>query len=292
MENNLLSVIGSFPALQQLTVLGLDSPAALDPRRLSTGSFPALQKLHLAGRDGDCLISVLNISPLMNHLTHLNLKHILTDNRRDDHGQIGEWIACDLLPWLKNSPYLQSLILKIDSFEGVEVPYDIGYDDLVETFSKLPLQSVTLAGVKLGELVYDLESLKNAFPHVTDLHVLDQPGTPLILGCFAELPKLQHLEVRLDLERIDRCPERASRCRLHTLESSTGGAIGYRHEDLEITGAALLMIYPNLRKVVWPPSKQNDSPKVLAQRRFVDHLNRHINLKREMNELQTKLGLL
>ncbi|KAG8696962.1 hypothetical protein FRC09_008170, partial [Ceratobasidium sp. 395] len=286
-ESDSFRIISSFPALHQLTVLGLDSPVTLDPSSLSTKSFPSLRKLCISGLDGDLLSSILGVRPLMSHLTHLNIEYILDGNLNDDQG---ERIVCDLLSRLKNSPRLQSLELHLTSSEARDKPYDIGYDDLVGIFSKLPLQAITLAGVQLGELVYDLDFLRRAWPEVVSLSIPDQPGSLLVLRCFAELPSLQHLEVRLELGDLDNCPKEASRCQLRTLESSAFGTIGYNHEDLQPTGAALILIFPNLRRVLWPSSMENDPPEAITQRRFVERLNRHIALGREMDRLSSKLG--
>ncbi|KAG8699422.1 hypothetical protein FRC08_005320 [Ceratobasidium sp. 394] len=222
----------------------------------------------------------------MSRLTHLELECRLDDPESDDEDDRGEWIVSNLLSRLENSPHLLSLSLDINYFNE---PHNIGCDDLMEIFSELPLEAISLTGVQVDDWAYNAEHLKTVWLNVTSIHLPDQHGSPSVLECFAQLPRLQYLKINLYLEEVEYClDDEASLCPLHTLESSDGD-IAQEPEDLEFIGEFLLLLFPNLRQVVWPPAQKNASLEVAAQERFVGFLNQHITLKREVEELKAKL---
>ncbi|KAG9086342.1 hypothetical protein FS749_003699 [Ceratobasidium sp. UAMH 11750] len=232
-EGDSLVVIGLLPALHRLTVLGLDGLPISSPHALPTESFPALRELRLAGLYVGSMISLLSIPPLMSRLTHLELECRLDDPESDDEDDRGEWIVSNLLSRLENSPHLLSLSLDINYFNE---PHNIGCDDLMEIFSELPLEAISLTGVQVDDWAYNAEHLKTVWLNVTSIHLLDQHGSPSALECFAQLPRLQYLKISLYLEEVEYCPDdEASLCPLHTLESSDGD-IAQEPEDLEFIG--------------------------------------------------------
>ncbi|KAG9111574.1 hypothetical protein FRC07_008032, partial [Ceratobasidium sp. 392] len=231
-----LLAISSLPALHRLTVLGFDVLNEEEPAALPVDSFPSLRELHLAGLQEDHTISVLSIPPLMSHLTHVELEHrVDVDDADEDDGQ-GAWIAFEILPLLKNSPLLRTFVLTVRSSKTRE-PYDIAYPELMETFSKLPLETISLTGVQLDDWGYDPKCLVTAWPNVTRVEMPDQFGGNLILQGFSQLPKLQWLKLSLYLRELEKpWPEVKSLSPLHTLESSEGGITVTRPEELEWTG--------------------------------------------------------
>ncbi|KAG8694208.1 hypothetical protein FRC08_008627 [Ceratobasidium sp. 394] len=88
------------------------------------------------------------------------------------------------------------------------------------------------------------------------------------------------------LEDSTQGSEIPSFCPLHTLEFSGGSSIVYMPNQLEPTRRFLMALFPDLRKVVWPKDKNNKSPSFMAQQRFIGFLNRHMALKRELEELK------
>ncbi|KAG8738011.1 hypothetical protein FRC10_007404 [Ceratobasidium sp. 414] len=286
-ERDSLLVISSLPALRRLTVFGFDGVPVLHTDSLSSESFPTLHELQLAELDRECLTSVLRLPPLMSHLTHLELDYQLDEPGSDDEEDQGERIALDVLSRLEDSPRLRSLDLNVNFFGE---PHDIGRKDVMEIFSKLPLESITLGGMRVGYLTYNAEHLKTAWLNVTSVHMPDQLGSPNVLRHFAQLPRLQYLEVNLCLEIVVDCPNEVSLCPLHTLESSDDGDIAHEPEDLGPIGDFLLTLFPNLGKVVWPRAQKNGPPEAAAQERFVGFLNQYMALKREVEGLKAKLG--
>ncbi|KAG9121634.1 hypothetical protein FRC07_002339, partial [Ceratobasidium sp. 392] len=166
LEKDPLCVISSLPQLRRLIVLTSGASVVLRPPELPKGSFPALQQLQLKGLSPYEVIAILSIPSLMRNLTDLELKFKLYLLDEDEDRE--EWIASELLSHLKLCPDLQSLDLDLDPTGILDEPYDIGHQDLMDTFSKLPLINVTMGGVHLGDWART-GSLIPVWPNVTSL---------------------------------------------------------------------------------------------------------------------------
>ncbi|KAG8682864.1 hypothetical protein FRC09_016481, partial [Ceratobasidium sp. 395] len=201
------SVISSMPQLRRLIVLTSGTGIVLRPPILPRNSFPALHQLHLKGLSPYEVIAILGVPPLMSQLTHLELKFKLYQLDEDEDRE--EWIASDMFSLLKFSPNLQSLDLDLDPTMNLDQGYDIGHQDIMDTFSRLPLVNVTLGGVHLGDWAYT-GSLKSVWPNVTSLRMRDQFASPRILSCFAQLPRVQYLLLDVHLEDFREFPKVAS----------------------------------------------------------------------------------
>ncbi|KAG8699945.1 hypothetical protein FRC12_022667 [Ceratobasidium sp. 428] len=282
------SVISSMPQLRRLIVLTSGTGIVLRPPILPRNSFPALHQLHLKGLSPYEVIAILDVPPLMSQLTHLELKFKLYQLDEDEDRE--EWIASDMFSLLKFSPNLQSLDLDLDPTMNLDQGYDIGHQDIMDTFSRLPLVNVTLGGVHLGDWAYT-GSLKSVWPNVTSLRMRDQFASPRILSCFAQLPRVQYLLLDVHLEDFREFPKVASLCPLHTLECSAGSSTVCEPEQLDYTKRFLLALFPNLRTVVWPEDKGNDSPEFISHKRFIGFLNQHIALKREVAAVKARFGV-
>ncbi|KAG8699423.1 hypothetical protein FRC08_005321 [Ceratobasidium sp. 394] len=287
-EKDSLCVLGSLPQLHRLVVLTSGTSVVLRPPELPSKSFPALQQLHIKGLSPYEVIAILGIPTLMSGLTHLELKFKL--DQLDEDEDRDEWIACELLSLLGLSPQLLSLDADLDPTKDHDDPYDIGHQDLMDTFSKLPLVNVALGGMHLGDWAYT-GSLKSVWPNVTILRMRNQFASPRILSCFAQLPRVQYLMLNVFLEDFREWPKVVSLCPLQTLECSPGGSTVCEPELLDYTGRFLLALFPNLRTVVWPEDKANESPETIAHHRFIGFLNQHLALKRELEQLKMRFGI-
>ncbi|KAG8702613.1 hypothetical protein FRC09_004647 [Ceratobasidium sp. 395] len=281
-KENLL-VISSLPALHRLAILGIYGPDVLEPEGLSMDSFPALRELRLAGLVTYDQVSVLGILPIMRHLTHLELECSIDYDDADEGNPDDEWIASELLPQLGNSPELLCLVLKFKHSRQNYIPCDIRGIALTEIFPKLPLEQVILEGA----CVYSWEYLTEAWANVSSIRISDQCVGMEELEVLTQLPRLQYLRMCLDLAGVGGWVARleTSQSPLHILESSKPGAIGVEPEELEDTAEVLLKLFPNLQELVWTRGSE-------AERAFVEILNQHIVLKREIEEMKMKIGVM
>ncbi|KAG8732154.1 hypothetical protein FRC12_019407 [Ceratobasidium sp. 428] len=233
-EDDSILVVSSLPVLRRLTIVGSTSSEIPNFDDFRVDSFPALLELHLAGSEEYDLAATLTIPPLMSHLTHLELDYWPEDQDLDLNA-IDSLIDYGAFRQLKNSPHLLFFALVVDSEERAK-PYDIGDVNPVETFSGLPLETIILIGVEADAWMYDVNRLKTAWVNVTSVSMPDQLGLPSVLKCFAQLPALLDLKIKLSLATAWDYPEEPSTCPLHTLESSSGGMIQIEPEDLKGVG--------------------------------------------------------
>lgn len=231
LEHDSLGVLGSIPQLRRL-IVHTSAGAPLRSQTIPDSCFPALKQLHLRGVNPYDIIVILNITPMMRQLVTLELKFhpdgIDEDEDRD------EWLAQSLLTLLKHTPCLSFFHLELDINPALEEPYDIGDQDVMDTFSKLPLISLTLSGVHISDWART-GSLRTVWPNVTNLCMKNQFASPLILSCFSQLPKLQHLTLNICLEDFVAFPKVPSVCPLTTLEFSREASTVYEPEHLEYT---------------------------------------------------------
>ncbi|KAG8698300.1 hypothetical protein FRC09_007302 [Ceratobasidium sp. 395] len=284
LEKESLLAISFLPALRRLTVLGVYGPDVLEPQELSMDSFPALRELRLAGLVTYDQASVLGILPIMRHLTHLELECKIDDDDTDeDDPDEGDSIASELLPQLGNSPELLCLVLKFKHSRQDYKPCDIGGIALTEIFPELPLEQVILEGACISSWGY----LTSACANVMSIQLSDQRAGIHELEMIARLPRLRYLRMSLDLSYVAGWVAllETSQSPLHTLESSAAGEIGVEPEELEDTAVVLLKLFPNLQELVWTPGSE-------AERAFVEILNQHIVLKREIEEMKMKIGVI
>ncbi|KAB5589448.1 hypothetical protein CTheo_7102 [Ceratobasidium theobromae] len=284
LEPDPLRLIASLPHLSRLSVYSSGNRIVLRPPALSHEAFPSLRELCLQGVDPYEAASIMRIPSIMKHLTTLEL--ILHPERLDEDEDREEWITSSLLTLLSNCPNLNMFHLDLDPNLDLEDAYDIGDQDVMDTFSKLPLVSLTLSGVHISDWA-STGSLRTVWPSVTTLRMRNQFASPLILSCFAQLPRLQHLTLNIYLEGFIACPKLPSFCPLHTLEISAGGT-AFEPENLEYTSRFLLSLFPSLRRVVWAGYHGDETPEQAAQRRFIGFLNHHLTMRRELEELRAR----
>ncbi|CAE7185602.1 unnamed protein product [Rhizoctonia solani] len=284
-----LKVIGSLPYLTRLAVYSSGGMLVLQPPPLPDDSFPSLNELSLQDIHPYEAASIMQIAPLMKRLTLLELitnpEYLEFDDSRE------EWITGTLLLLLSNSPKLNALHVDLDPLRDIDDPYDIGHQDVMDTFSKLPLISLTLSGVHVGVWA-ETGSLKTVWPLLSSLRMRNQYASPLVLSCFAQLPRLQHLTLSVYLEDMVIRPSVLVLCPLLTLEISDGIVTAVEPEDLEHTSRFLLSLFPRLRRITWSKFRPETLAEEVQQRRFIGFLNQHLNMRRELDELRAERLLL
>ncbi|QRV81386.1 hypothetical protein RhiJN_09401 [Ceratobasidium sp. AG-Ba] len=201
--------IGSLPNLRRLCINTKSDSGDLEPDVIPPGSFPALQELCLA----DTLISfetiqILNILPLIEKITHLELAYTTTTPEdEEDVEDHAEHIASEILPPLKHACCLSVLdfYVNYDAAFG-NCPYDIGHQSLVEIFAALPLHTIIMRGAHFGSWMRDSDALNIAWSNVVKLELWDQK-TPLnLLQYFVHLPKLEFLLLEFQFESVPEIP--------------------------------------------------------------------------------------
>ncbi|KAH7325200.1 hypothetical protein B0J17DRAFT_682626 [Rhizoctonia solani] len=289
LQTDSLRAIGSLPCLTRLSVYSSGGLVVLQPPYLSDNSFPSLNELSLQDINPYETAAIMQIAPLMKRLTLLELitnpEYLDFDESRD------EWITGTLLLLLANSPRLNALHVDLDPLRDIDESYDIGHQDVMDTFSKLPLISLTLSGVHIGDWA-STGSLKTVWPLLSSLRMRNQYASPLVLSCFAQLPRLGHLTLSVCLENMVIRPTVLSICPLQTLEISDGIVTMMEPEDLEHTAQFLLSLFPRLRRIVWTKFGPDTLQEEVEQRRFIGFLNHHLSMRRELEELRARCFLL
>ncbi|CAE6467033.1 unnamed protein product [Rhizoctonia solani] len=284
LQTDSLKAIGSLPCLTRLSVYSSGGLVVLQPPFLSDNSFPALNELSLQDINPYEAAAIMQIVPLTRRLTLLEL--ITNPEYLDFDESREEWITGTLLLLLANCPRLNTLHVDLDPLREIEEPYDIGHQDVMDTFSKLPLISLTLSGVHIGDWA-STGSLKTVWPFLSSLRMRNQYANPLTLSCFAQLPRLQHLTLSVCLGNMVIQPTVLLLCPLQTLEISDGIVTMIEPEDLDHTSRFLLSLFPRLRRIVWTKFGM-DTLQEVQQRRFIGFLNQHMSMRRELDELRAR----
>ncbi|KAG8702614.1 hypothetical protein FRC09_004648 [Ceratobasidium sp. 395] len=238
LENDSVLIVGSLPMLRRLTIVGPIIPVIPDSDVFSMDSFPALRQLHLAGSHeyANGLARILSISALMSRLTRLELEYWPEDDLSFHPDTMDVLVESGAFEQLRNAPHLRSLAFRVDPEERA-TPYDIGHLDLMETFSGLSLETIVLTGVKASAWMSDVNRFREVWMNMTRVSMPDQLGSHSVLECFAQLPRLRYLKIKLFLEAAgDYDPEDLSMCLLNTLESSAGGIVPIEPEHLKPLG--------------------------------------------------------
>ncbi|KAG8687424.1 hypothetical protein FRC11_007257 [Ceratobasidium sp. 423] len=289
LQSDTLNAIGSLPYLTRLSVYSSGGLLVLQPPHPSGNLFPSLNELSLQDINPYEAASIMQIAPLMKHLTLLEL--IINPDYLDFDELREDWITGTLLQLLSNSPRLNALHIDLDPLRELDEPYDIGHQDVMDTFSKLPLISLTLSGVHIGDWA-STGSLKSVWPLLSSLRMRNQYSSPLILSCFAQLPRLQHLTLSVCLENMVIRPAMLLPCPLQTLEISDGVVTMMEPEDLEPTSRFLLSLFPRLRRVIWTKFGPDMLTEEVQQRRFIGFLNQHLTMRRDLDESRARCSLL
>ncbi|KAG8698301.1 hypothetical protein FRC09_007303 [Ceratobasidium sp. 395] len=290
-EQGTLPIIGSLPQLHQITVLDSGARNNFHAKALSKESFHALRKLRVRGVSLPETTGILSIPSLMRHLTHIELSFVYEYDPEDEEleDKKSELMVNDLLLCLSNAPSLARLDFDLDPNKLDYEPLNIGSQRIMDMFSKLPLETVSLTGLHLGDWARK-GNLAAVWPRLTSLRMRDQVTTPSMLYHFSQIPQIRDLMLHVWLCALEEAQavELLSHCPLRTLEFSACSACDSESSLLKPTGRFIMGLFPSLREIVWPKDKGNTSPDYLAQQRFIGFLNLHIKLMREWNELKAK----
>ncbi|KAG9086341.1 hypothetical protein FS749_003698 [Ceratobasidium sp. UAMH 11750] len=223
----------------------------------------------------------------------------------------------NLLGYLRKRPYYESLRALSTLVELTCTTMMFEKDSLCVLGSLPQLHRLVVLTSGTSVVLRPPELPSKSFPALQQLHIkgLSPYEVIAILGIPTLMSGLTHLELKFKLDQLDEDEDRdewialqylmlnvfledfrewpkvASLCPLQTLECSPGGSTVCEPELLDYTGRFLLALFPNLRTVVWPEDKANESPETIAHHRFIGFLNQHLALKRELEQLKMRFGI-
>ncbi|KAF8598208.1 hypothetical protein BDV93DRAFT_609989 [Ceratobasidium sp. AG-I] len=284
-----LQVISRLPQLVRLVI---HSPRVVLPENstpLPDDSFPALRELalHLT-----CNLGVQDFWRLgaLSRLTSLEID--LEEHHHDEDDDEADAWAHDFICFIcENSPALDDLKLNFNVHNTTgDFIRNLGNRPMLEALSELPLRTVSITAAWFGPYDADLYGyIPTAFPKVIDLHMPGQPVASRELIHFAKIPHLRHLILNINLNNL----AHSSHTRitpvallLHTLESSVNTGLG---GDLIATAQQLLLLWPNLQRVVWPHAKMSIPGKQTC-RCIGQSLNGWISMVREITKLKRHIS--
>ncbi|QRV95805.1 F-box protein [Ceratobasidium sp. AG-Ba] len=273
-----IPVIGTLPELEHITLFSEDRSTVIRPDAIPSRSFSALRSLELLKLAHWQVISLLNVPRLVKQITRLKINHEIhsrvdLDDFSDEPEQIadqGEYLASEILPWLKNVPRLSYLELKLIFTSKVESETDIGRQCLVDTFSVLPLETFILSGGHISNWTRSMDTLPTIWPHLTRLELWEQIVRLNDLPCFARLPNLEYLLLGVVFEKVEKTTNELSLSPLRKLKC-VNRISDEQLDYITHSGGFLLALFPRLRGVEWT----YEEPRV---KYGFQVLNRHIML--------------
>ncbi|CAE6421061.1 hypothetical protein ACGC1H_006692 [Rhizoctonia solani] len=282
---DVLPIVASLPLLVHLEIFTLSIELDADDISLPEDAFPSLQRLsvYLGSNQG---VTDLWRIPALRQLTSLRIE--FRDQHNDETDDPDNWARNLLSTVAKNSPNLRHLHVNFSLCDSCEdEPCDLGDPDLLEELSTLPLETVTLESAWFG--IHDpdvFNYIPTAFPRVTDLRMPTLNAPLNILAYFAKLPRLQHLVLDLYLTHGPEWnlpPAIPVGLALHTLETKDNCApLG----DLVSLAKNLLLLWPNLQRVVCPNDEVTGATTKLMRTTLISSLNTSITAIREATKLK------
>lgn len=228
-----LSVLGRLPMLEKLFIYPSAEEIDIDSNNLTSESFPTLTHLSIYWVAPFDVGSILSLEPMLVRLTALTV--ITPVTTLEHHENESCWIQDHLFSTLVNTPNLTVLTIDLDPERNHPMLYDIGKLNALDVMSKLPLQTVILRPMVLGNNG-STPGLAAVWSLVTELRMESQVGTPAVLLALSELPNLEHLvlQLALDAKQIPHAiTATGSRHRFRTLESSHGGMVKFQPEEMD-----------------------------------------------------------
>ncbi|KAG8711772.1 hypothetical protein FRC09_020411 [Ceratobasidium sp. 395] len=273
-----LRILGRLPHLESIAVCGVDH--ADDISELTEDLFPMLHRLTLHGSSCSNTLETLGTLSMVKNLTLLHVKLDIDTEDLDIDEDV--WLAEEFFPLLLNAPRLTDVKIDADSSHNRGDGVKIG-ESVLRIFQRLPLKSLHLDAISLSNeaLRFDLASV---WPSVTHLKLPQQDASMTTISCFATLPELRHLELRLDFYYP---PHEFSPTvsPLVILEASFGSAICSNFEDMDRIAHTLLDIFPKLTRIAWA----GDQLPALAVQPAIERvgfLNGHLSTLRELQALK------
>ncbi|KAF8600040.1 hypothetical protein BDV93DRAFT_546614 [Ceratobasidium sp. AG-I] len=201
------------------------------------------------------MVQVLGTRHMFQYITLLEL-----DFNVDDYSiePLDMWMITTFFPVLSNMPHLCNFSLKIlrlyETLTVIKPP-------VLEILSALPLQSVTLGTMECPLSPWP-DNFEIAWSLVTKLSMPNQALSLDFLHHFAALPKLEYLELKLDVQWLfaPTIPEPGPRAPLHTLVSTYNEPEDRNFSSAYRIAQWLLSHWPNLSRMVCPDPIPTDDP--------------------------------
>ncbi|KAF8604324.1 hypothetical protein BDV93DRAFT_555597 [Ceratobasidium sp. AG-I] len=183
---NSLQTLGSLPCLESLTILSRGERLLFPQSSIPITSFPALKELSLIGLDIDNLVGLLGLNSLVRPLTSLRL---CIEQDWQNYGE--QLFAYDLPLVLRNTPSLRRFICDVSS-ASLQPTYISHSADLLSRIFQLRLEEFAFVGIEISAPSL-VDFLTPTWIELTTLEMLDQHVTLSELAQFAKLPNLKHL---------------------------------------------------------------------------------------------------
>ncbi|KAF8599990.1 hypothetical protein BDV93DRAFT_608922 [Ceratobasidium sp. AG-I] len=269
-------ILSKLPLLESITIYSaLDTLDADKMPGLSEHSFPALRQLSMFGVDPHDALKVLGATGMFRRIEYLNID---IDIGRFHRGEFADlWLIDDFFPVLSNMPRLCGLSLKIPGIDDIE-PLSAITPSILNILSALPLLSVTLGNMECSITPWP-DHFGMIWSLVTKLCIPEQALSLDSLHPFATLPKLQHLELKLDVQWLfaPSTPEPGPRAPLHTLVSTHHQTEERDCSDADEVVRWLLSHWPNLIRMVCPSPDITKELGDTLDREYFDLLNHGLN---------------
>ncbi|KAF8599986.1 hypothetical protein BDV93DRAFT_525680 [Ceratobasidium sp. AG-I] len=268
-------VLSKLPLLESVTVYSMfDPPDWENEPTVPEDSFSSLRRLSMHEVDPYDVLQVLRTRHMFQQVTSLVLDFNIDEFPLEE--SIDFWLINDFFPILSNIPRLCDFSVKIPSLESEETLMVIR-PLVLDILSALPLQSVTLGNMECPFIPWP-DNFEIAWPLVTKLSMPDQTVSLDFLHPFAALPKLEYLELKLDVEWIfdPTIPEPGPRAPLHTLVTTHYQVANRNVWDADQIVRWLLTHWPNLSRMVCPDPDPTKEPADTLDREYFDLLNRRL----------------
>lgn len=235
---------GQLPYLETLTIHTSKDPVGCRRNDLAEGLFPSLKNLSLYLINPKEAVQILKIKSLVQPLESLTINFVLDHLMLEDHDE-DDWLCEKLFPCLRNVPNLKHLSIDVDmSNHSVEIFDLVRLAEFKRYLSPLPLQSLTIRSMALDIDFYD-SHLDNTWPWLTHLRLPHQITDTDVLISISNLPNLQYLLIRLDLDAVNISLNRSNSPgrSLHTIECSEGSGIEYQPSNLNAHARCVITFY-------------------------------------------------
>ncbi|KAG8706655.1 hypothetical protein FRC09_002295 [Ceratobasidium sp. 395] len=281
-----LLILGQLPRLETITLFGHDiDNFNLDSNfELPQDFFPSLHGLYLRGLCHHDAASILRLKPMLKGLKSLELHINMDELEPEGHD---EWLAEIVFPCLIDAPRTE----KLEIYPAADAanrlgPFVIDRPSLM-VFSPLPLRVLHLRNLVLGSDALQL-NLNDIWPSLIHLEIPGQLVALAGLPKFVAIPRLQHLELQLDLQSEPVAkPYAPGESSLVALVASKGGTMCSNSANIDFVASTLLSVAPRLTSVIWPTPGKSASKDEVRQYERAKILNGRLSSLREINTLRS-----
>ncbi|QRW10125.1 hypothetical protein RhiLY_09124 [Ceratobasidium sp. AG-Ba] len=274
-EKKPFRILSRLPHLESISIYS-DEPAAEDDldSLLANNSFPSLRELAFERVHVNDVLGVAFNERFIQRVTTLRLgseeEHLGFDNI---HGiwDTEESSIPRIFEHLTNIKHLEFTVYEPD----ILLPFD---QYILGPLLEIPLKTLILRGVDVEDWQLLTEERDEAWPDMTELRIFDYTVTLDELCEYALMPSLRQIEFKLNF-RGTRKPWPGYREQvlvnpsLEVIKSSQGGTMCSTTEEMDIIANALLVHWPNLKRIEWDTEDE-------VTLRLVDQLNAKLNAAR------------